>query len=98
MTMNWLHPTQDGCIVVVKATPRANRSEIVGADSEWLRVRLKAPPVDGKANAELIAFFAKFFDVPKSAVELLTGDTSRLKRLRLHGVAAETAAARVSVV
>ena len=87
--MNWLHPTKDGCIVVVKATPRASKSEIVGAEADWLRVRLQAPPVDGKANAELAALFAKTFGIPKRSVEILTGDTSRLKRIKLRGVTAD---------
>ena len=94
--MSWLTPTSDGCTVTVKATPRANRSEITGADPDWLRVRLQAPPVDGKANAALAALFASIFSIPKRAVELLSGDTSRLKRIKLHGVPAETAAAVVA--
>ena len=94
--MPWLTPTSDGCTVTVKATPRANRSEITGADPDWLRVRLKAPPVDGKANTELAALFASIFSIPKRAVELLSGDTARLKRIKLHGVPAETAAAVVA--
>ncbi len=94
--MNWLTATQDGCTLVVKATPRANRSEILGADAEWLRVRLQAPPVDGKANAALIELFAETFDIPKRAVEIVTGDTSRLKRVKLHGVSAEAAAATLA--
>ena len=94
--MPWLTPTSDGCTVTVKATPRANRSEITGADPDWLRVRLKAPPVDGKANTELATLFASIFSVPKRAVELLSGDTARLKRIKLHGVPAETAAAVVA--
>lgn len=87
--MNWLHSTNDGCIVVVKATPRASKSEIIGAEADWLRVRLQAPPVDGKANAELAALFAKTFGIPKRSVEILTGDTSRLKRIKLRGVTAD---------
>ena len=94
--MPWLTPTSDGCTVTVKVTPRANRSEITGADPDWLRVRLQAPPVDGKANTELTALFASIFSVPKRAVELLSGDTARLKRIKLHGVPAETAAAIVA--
>ena len=94
--MNWLTPTKDGCVVTVKATPRANKSEIAGADPEWLRVRLQAPPVDGKANAALIELFADLFDLPKRSVEILTGDTSRLKRVKLHGVAADTALAKLA--
>ena len=94
--MPWLTPTSDGCTVTVKATPRANRSEITGADPDWLRVRLQAPPVDGKANTELAALFASIFSIPKRAVELLSGETARLKRIKLHGVPAETAAAVVA--
>ncbi|MEI7901635.1 MAG: DUF167 domain-containing protein [bacterium] len=86
--MNWLLPTRDGCIVTVKATPRASTSGIAGAAPEWLRVRLQAPPVDGKANAELVALFAKTFGIPKRSVEILTGDASRLKRVKLLGVTA----------
>ncbi len=93
--MNWLRPTSDGCVLTVKVTPRAKRSEIVGAEEGWLRVRLQAPPVDGKANAELAALFAGCFDLSRSAVELLAGDTSRLKRIKLRGVSAETVAARI---
>lgn len=94
--MNWLTATQDGCTLVVKATPRASRSEVLGADADWLRVRLQAPPVDGKANAALIELFADTFGIPKRAVEIVTGDTSRLKRVKLRGVSAETAAATLS--
>lgn len=95
--MNWLLSTKDGCIVTVKATPRASKSEVAGADPEWLRVRLQAPPVDGKANAELAAFFAKTFGIPKRSVEILTGDTSRLKRVKLHGLTAEAVMAQLSL-
>ena len=90
--MSWLTPTSDGCIITVKATPRANRSEIIAADPDWLRVRIQAPPVDGKANAELIALFASVFSISKRAVEILTGSTARLKRVKLHGVSAKTVA------
>ena len=95
--MNWLLSTNDGCILVVKATPRASKSEIAGADPEWLRVRLQAPPVDGKANAALTELFAKTFRIPKRSVEILTGDTSRLKRVKLHGVPAQKVTSTLSL-
>ena len=94
--MSWLTPTSDGCTITVKATPRANRSEIIAADPDWLRVRLQAPPVDGKANAELVALFASIFSVPTRAVEILSGSTARLTRVKLYGVSAETAIAVVA--
>ena len=65
----------------VHATPGAKRTEAAGAHGDALRVRLAAPPVDGKANAALIAWAAKAFGVPKSAVELLHGAAGRQKVL-----------------
>ena len=95
--MNWLLPANDGCVITIKATPRARKSEISGADPDWLRVRLQAPPVDGKANAELTALFAKTFGIPKRSVVILTGDTSRLKRVKLTGVSAEAVTATLAL-
>jgi uncharacterized protein (TIGR00251 family) len=95
--LSWLTQTDDGCVLTVKATPRASRSEICGADPEWLRVRLQAPPVDGKANAALIELFAGAFGLPKRSIELVSGDTARLKRIRLRGVSRETVASRLSL-
>jgi len=87
--MSWLISTNDGCVVVVKVTPRASKSEIAGADADWLRLRLQAPPVDGKANAALIVFFSAALGIPKRAVEILSGSNSRLKRVKLCGISAE---------
>lgn len=67
--------------LTVHATPGAKRTEAAGAHGDALRVRLGAPPVDGKANAALIAWAAKAFGVPKSAVELLHGAAGRQKVL-----------------
>ena len=87
--MSWIVPVSDGCVLTVKACPRANRTEIAGIDTEWVRIRIQAPPVDGKANAELVCFFAETFRLPKRSVEILSGDTGRLKRIKLYGVTAE---------
>ncbi len=67
--------------LAIHATPGAKRTEAAGAYGDALRVRLAAPPVDGKANAALIAWAAKAFGVPKSAVELLHGAAGRQKVL-----------------
>ena len=84
----WLQETKDGVVLTVKAVPRAAKSEIAGVDDEWLRVRIKAPPVDGKANEALVKFFAEFFSLPKGAVSIISGDTARLKRVKISGVTA----------
>lgn len=73
----------------VLAQPRASRDAIVGVHDGQLKVALKAPPVDGEANAALIAFFAKALRVPKRAVSLVQGESSRRKTVRVEGDPAE---------
>lgn len=70
--------------LAIHATPGAKRTEAAGAYGDALRVRLAAPPVDGKANAALIAWAARTFGLPMSQVELLHGASGRQKRLALR--------------
>ena len=75
-------------ILDVRVQPRASRSEIAGLHGERLRVRLQAPPVDGKANAALVEFVAGLFGIPRARVTIEHGLAGRDKRLRLQGVPA----------
>lgn len=82
----------DGSVVVsVHVQPGAKRTEFAGRHGEALKIRLAAPPVDGKANACLQAFLADFLNVPKAAIELVSGQTSRQKVLRVSGADASAA-------
>lgn len=82
----------------IHATPGAKRTEAAGAHGDALRVRLGAPPVDGKANAALIAWVAEAFNVPKGQVELLHGAGGRQKLLGVRlDSAADLAAAQAQV-
>lgn len=74
------------CILEIKAVPNAPRSEITGWLGEALKIKLHAPPVEGKANAELCTFLAKQLGLPKRAVTIANGDTSRFKRVRIEGL------------
>jgi uncharacterized protein len=73
----------------VRVVPRASRSEIVGELDGAVKVRVASPPVDGAANAELIKLFAKTLGVAKSDVEIVSGQTSKTKQIRITGVTAE---------
>ena len=73
----------------VRALPRASRTELAGAYGEAVRVRLAAAPVEGAANAELIAFLAKKLGVPKSAVRIVQGERGRDKVVEVDGVSAQ---------
>ena len=69
--------------LAIHATPGAKRTEAAGAHGDALRVRLAAPPVDGKANAALIDWAAAAFGVPRKQVELLHGAAGRQKVLAI---------------
>ncbi|HET9694364.1 MAG TPA: DUF167 family protein [Steroidobacteraceae bacterium] len=74
-------------LLEVRVQPRASRTEFAGLVGERLRVRLNAPPVDGRANAALVEFVADACDLPRARVTLDRGLTGRDKRLRLHDLA-----------
>ena len=76
----------DSIVLEIKAVPDAVRSEVVGWLGEALKVRLKAPPVDGKANAELCRFLAAALELPKGSVALASGAGSRQKRVEIKGI------------
>ncbi len=73
----------------VKVVPRAKRTEVAGVEGDAVRIRLNAPPVEGRANEALIKFLAEIFGISKSSVEILSGETGRKKRVRLRGVRGE---------
>ena len=75
-------------LLELRVQPRASRTEFAGCLGERLRVRLQAPPVDGRANAALIEFIAKSFGVSRSAVTLEKGLSGRDKRVRVAGAGA----------
>jgi uncharacterized protein (TIGR00251 family) len=83
--MGWMTVTKEGVVLTLKATPRASKTEFAGADADWLRVRLQAPPVDGKANAALAEFLAESLGLPKRSVRVVAGETARVKRVLLEG-------------
>ena len=69
----------------VRVVPRASKSEIVGDLDGALKIRIASPPIDGAANVELIKVLAKNFNVSKSAVEILSGQTSKTKQIKIIG-------------
>ncbi len=75
-----------GVTFSVKVIPRAKRDEIVGVEGDTLKVRLNAPPVEGKANEALVKFLATTLGVKRADVEILRGETSRHKRVRIRGI------------
>ena len=81
---------KDGAVSFgVRVVPRASKSEIVGEHDGALKVRIASPPVDGAANAELIKLLSKTFGVSKSEVEIIAGQASKTKQLKISNLTAE---------
>jgi len=74
-----------GVIFSVRVAPRGRRDKIEGEFSGAVKIRLKAPPVDGKANESLCRFLAECLNVPKAAVRIVAGEASRSKRIEVAG-------------
>ncbi len=70
-------------IIVCHLQPKASRSEFAGLHGDAIKIRIQAPPVDGKANVELTKFLARQFGVSKSSVAIISGELNRHKRVRI---------------
>jgi uncharacterized protein len=91
----FLRAQPDGVLLSVKVQPRASRNEIGEALGNELRIKVTAPPVDAAANEALVRLLAETLDCPRGRVELLRGQTSRHKVLKLHGLAPSEVVAKL---
>ena len=81
----------------VRAKPRASRSQILRAEGLSADIALAAPPVDGAANAELLALLSEALSVPKAALALVLGDSSKHKFVGVNGLSAGEVAERLQL-
>jgi uncharacterized protein len=96
MTVPWARDVAGGAELDVLVQPRASRTRVVGEHDARLKIQLAAPPVDGEANAALVAFLAHALGARKADVEIVRGDTGRRKTVRVAGVAAAGAVAALA--
>ena len=89
--MSWVRKTDQGWLIAVHAQPGAKTSAVTGLHGDALKIRVAAPPVEGKANDALIAFIAGALGVPKRAVTIVKGESSREKLLLVNDSAADPA-------
>lgn len=88
---------KDGAVTLrIRVQPRARRTEIVGEHAGALKLKIAAPPVDGKANEECRRFLAKLLGVSTGSVEILSGESSRDKVVRIDKTSAERINAALS--
>jgi uncharacterized protein (TIGR00251 family) len=95
-TPAFLRAESGGVSLSVKLQPRASANEIGEPLGNELRIKVTAPPVDSAANEALIRLLADTLDCPRNQIELVRGNTSRHKLLRVHGISAEDVLAKLT--
>ncbi|HSE98051.1 MAG TPA: DUF167 domain-containing protein [Blastocatellia bacterium] len=89
---------KDGAVTFrARVQPRSSQSAVAGEHAGAVKLRIAAPPVDGKANQECRRFLAKLLGVSQSSVEIVAGDLSKDKLIRVRGVSAELVRKRFSI-
>ena len=78
--------SKDGIVFQVRVVPRSSRSEVAGVQGDSLKIRLKAPPVEGRANEECIRFLAGLLGVKKDRVRIVSGLKSKTKTIAVSGL------------
>lgn len=83
MAPAWLREEAGALVLTVHVQPGARRSEVAGVHGDAIKVRLAAPPIEGRANDELVRFLAQAFGVAQRQVAIVRGETSRRKVVRI---------------
>ncbi|MCK4240393.1 MAG: YggU family protein [Candidatus Atribacteria bacterium] len=73
-------------VIKVKIVPGSSKDKIIGIYNDALKIAIAAPPVEGKANKKCIAYLAKCFDIAKSKIEIISGQTSKNKLIKINDV------------
>ena len=80
----------DFCTITVHISPGSRKNEIVGINPDGsIRIKIAAPPIDGKANAELICFLGKLLNMPLTRIQLIHGEKSKHKFMKISGLSLE---------
>lgn len=82
---SYIKTNKNGVDLHFKVIPNASKSEIIEVFEEHIKIKLKAPPIDGKANKELVLFLSDFFKIPKSKIDILKGEKNKLKTVHIEG-------------
>jgi uncharacterized protein len=93
--MSYLRETKEGLLLAIRVIPRSARDEIVGTHGNALKIRLNGPPVDGKANAQLIRFLGDRLGAPPSRIQIVRGKTAREKQVLVTGLRPEELRSRL---
>lgn len=86
-----------GVRLEIRVQPRSSRNQVVGEQAGALKVKLTAPPVDGEANAALVAFLSRYLKIPRKDINLIKGETSRNKIIEIMGISSEELLLKINI-
>ena len=92
-----IHEAGEGVSFAVKVQPRARRNAVMGELGDALKIALTAPPSDGKANQACVEFLADLLELPRSAIRIASGQSSRNKVIRVTGITAAQVRERLKI-
>jgi len=78
--------TGNDIVIKVKIVPGSSKNKIVGVHNNAIKITITGPPVEGKANKKCIAYLAKYFDVAKSKIKIISGQTSKNKLIKIYDI------------
>ena len=85
----WIDERDGACYIHIYVQPRASKNEVLGIHNDFLKIKLTSPPVDGAANTMLAKFLSKLLGVSKSSLEIVSGEKSRNKTVKVKGISLE---------
>lgn len=85
-TDDYFKITGNDIIIKAKIVSDSSKNKIIGAYNDALKIAIAAPPVEGKANKKCIAYLAKYFDVAKSKIEIISGKNSKNKLIKIYNI------------
>jgi hypothetical protein len=81
-----LKETSEGVLIALHVIPNASKSQLIGEHNGALKIKIQAPPVDGKANEAIVAYFAELLNLSKVKIEIVRGDKAKSKSLLVRGL------------
>ena len=83
---NYFKIAGNDIIIKIKIVPGSSKNKIIGAYNDALKITITAPPVEDKANNKCIAYLAKYFDIAKSKIEIISGKNSKNKLIKIYDI------------
>lgn len=97
MSSPYLSENAGRLMIELHVVPGSKKTQVSGLHDNRLKIKISSPPVDGKANAEIIEFFASLFEIPKRNVELVRGELGRSKTVALSGITPQIFHSKITI-